>query len=154
MSLTELIKLLKTEYHQSPIEATIFDFEKTQDVKSPEPKYFFRGENRIYEKTNTTLSRLFEKQIFNQYELCEFYSSHFHLYLFLREALWNVSVVEKKNHKNPFIEIAIAGVLQHYGFDTSFLDLTSNIEIAANFAAMNKAGSQGSILVIESYGLN
>ncbi len=154
MSLTELIELLKAKYSQTSIETKIFDFEKVQEVKSAEPKYLFRGENKIYDKTNTTLYRLFEKQVFNQHELFEFYSTHFHLYLFLREALWDISVIEKKNHNKPSIELAIAGFLQHYGFDTSFIDLTSNIKIAANFAAMNKVGSQGSILVIESNSLN
>ncbi len=154
MTLSDLVKYLKEQYPQTSLETEIFDFEKIMEVKSKEPKYFFRGENKLYDKTTTTLSRILEKSIFNQFELFEFYSLHSHLYLFLREAIWNISVVERKEHGNPFIELAIIGLLQHYGFDTSFLDVTSNIDIAANFASMNNSEEKGRLLVIESNGLN
>lgn len=154
MTLTEVVCLLEEKFPQRKITTDIFDFDKKKEIKSLEPKYFFRGESKLYDNTKTTLSRLVEGNKLNQYEWCEFISVHFHLYLFIREAFWGISVVENKDHNKPFIELAIAGILQHYGFDTSFLDFTSDINIAANFASNNNVGEMGRILVIESDSLN
>lgn len=154
MTLSELISYIKEKFPQEEITSDVFDFKNVKEGKGQVPKYFYRGESMLYQDTKTTLVRLYREWNFGQDEWQEYISIHLHLYRFLREALWGISVVDDKEHKNPSIELAIAGMLQHYGFDTSFLDLTSNIDIAANFASMNKIGEKGRILVIESESLN
>lgn len=47
------------------------------------------------------------------------------------------------------MDAGIAGALQHYGFDTAFIDLTSDINVAAFFAAHKRVvGATGQILII------
>jgi hypothetical protein len=154
MTLTELVTFLKKEYPQTIIEANVFDFEKVKNIRCMQPKYFFRGENKIYENARSTFHRMNIESKFNQSELLELCYTHHHLYLFLREAIFCVSIVEKADHGDPQVELSIAGLLRHYGFDTSFLDVTSDIHIAANFALCNSPGQNGRILVINSDTLN
>ena len=154
MNLTELIEQINCNYKQSKIQTRIFDFETIREVESFEPKYFYRGERNLYPDTRTTLVRLLQEKRLKPNEFQEYIYVHHKLYLFLRESLFGISCVETKEHGKPNIELFIAGILQHYGFDTSFLDVTSDLQIAANFASMNNVGSAGRILVIESNSLN
>lgn len=55
---------------------------------------------------------------------------------------------ENQNHPNR--DLAIAGLMQHYGFDTSFLDFTSELSIAAAFAATGSIGDTGQIMVLKT----
>lgn len=126
---------------------------------SPDPRYLFRGERTVYWPSSmTTYSRNLDKKPFIEdvnYLLFGFnrfvdfqYQSH-SLYLFLREAIYDIGVVSPEQYEAE-IDLFIAGIFQHYGFDTSLLDLTDDIQIAANFAAFGKVGDVGQIMVIES----
>lgn len=132
----------------------MFDFETISEIESLEPKYFYRGESDIYSHTQTTLVRLLQAGKLKPRELAEYFFVHHNLYLFLRKSLFGISCFEQEDHGKPNIEIFISGIMQHYGFDTSFLDVTSDIMIAGNFASMNNVGSTGRIFVIESNSLN
>jgi len=154
MNLTELINYLNFTYNQSKIQTRIFDFETIGEIEYLEPKYFYRGESDSYPYTRTTLVRLLQEGKLKPSELTEYIFVHYNLYLFLRESLFGISCVEEADHGKPNIELFISGILQHYGFDTSFLDVTSDLKIAANFASMNNVGTKGRILVIESNSLN
>jgi hypothetical protein len=69
------------------------------------------------------------------------------LYFFLRETLWGISSVDE--HNNAEVEKSIAGLLQHYEFDTAFIDLTSDINVAAFFASFQgQVDDIGQILII------
>ena len=154
MNLTKLTETIGSIYKQSKIRTRIFDFENIRETESFEPKYFYRGENSVYSETRTTLVRLLKEERLKPWEFQEYVYIHYTLYLFLRESLFGISCVETCLNKNARIELFISGIMQHYGFDTSYLDLTSDLKVAANFAAMNTAGSKGKILVIESNSLN
>jgi hypothetical protein len=154
MNLTELIEQINNNYKQSEIRTKIFDFECNQEIEALQPIYFYRGECNSYPDTVTTLVRLLRKDKLKSNELQEYIHVHYNLYLFLREAIFGVSCIETSDHGKPCIELFISGILQHYGFDTSFIDVTSNLKIAANFASMNNIGSKGKILVIESKFIN
>jgi hypothetical protein len=154
MNLTELIEQISRSYKQSKIQTRIFDFETIREIESLEPKYFYRGESNSYPNTRTTLVRLLQEGKLKSDELTEYIYVHHNLYLFLREVFFGISCVETTDHGKPNIELFISGILQHYGFDTSFLDITSDLLIAANFASMNDVGSKGKILILESNSLN
>jgi hypothetical protein len=146
MTLTELVTFLKKEYPQTTVEAKTFNFREMEYTMRLQPKYFFRGEKQLYKNTHSKFCRMNIESKFNRSELLELCFIHHHLYLFLKEARFN--------YGTPDAELSIAGLLQHYGFDTVFLDVTSDISIAANFASRNNIGEKGKILVIKSKTLN
>lgn len=158
-SLSQTIELLKEKYPQELTILKYFDNNTLISPLTPQPKYLFRGERLAEWKTSkSTFSRnLYNKPIFPE---VNYYVSGIHLptfeiindfslYLFLREALWSISIVDRQP-LHPKIEESIAGLMQHYGFDTGFLDLTSDILVAAYFAAGGKPGDIGQIMVLET----
>jgi hypothetical protein len=147
MTLTDAIKFLNTTYPQLNIEIETFDFETKSIKKITQPKYLFRGESSLYSKTETTYFRKLQSNIFNltQWHQIKFATSN--LYLFLRKEFWNISI-DDNSYDDSRVEIYIVGLLQHYGFDTSFIDLTSDLNVVANFCSDSSIGSSGNILVI------
>ncbi|WP_345951291.1 FRG domain-containing protein [Mucilaginibacter sp. PAMB04274] len=158
-TLSQTIENLVLRYPQELIPLKYFDNSTLTSPIVPQPKYFFRGERSAkWETSKSTYSRnLHGKPIFEEVnylvtgihlptlEIINNYS----LYLFLREALWNISIVDRKK-QHPKIEESIAGLMQHYGFDTGFVDVTSDLLVAAHFAACGVPGDIGQIMVLET----
>jgi hypothetical protein len=123
------------------------------------PKYLYRGERSVkWSETKSTSSRkklpehpdfkeinhwitgrhLVGGQLLNPFCICHF----------LREAIWKIPCIDA-NYDDAALDTSIAGMLQHYGLDTSFIDLTSDIRVAGFFAACkSEVGDIGQILII------
>jgi len=160
-SLTTLVEQLKYDFPQESIPLKLFNFQTRQEEMCAQPKYFFRGERSAdWLTSKSTFSRsLLNHDDFREinyfitgkiYPTGMSYSdSRYSLYHFLREGLYNISGFDEL-YDNPKIDEAIAGLLQHYGFDTAFLDITSDIQIAAAFASTGEPGTSGQVMVIAS----
>jgi len=100
-------------------------------VLFPHGQHLFRGENTVYPRTLPSLNRKLE--LFNDVEQKEIYRSiaNMRCYHFI-DLCCKINVV-------PFWEATICDVnfkalAQHYGFETSLLDLTGNFLVALFFA--------------------
>jgi len=149
MNLDELFTKLDLEYSNQYINLETFNFRTLSSEKLKQPKYLFRGEKSIYATTNTTLKRLLNDK--GQNFVNKLKVVNLRLYEYLKLAIWNQNISDDSDSS---IELAIVGIMQHYGFETSFLDLTSNLKVALNFAAQGEVGKKGQLLVIESKKLN
>jgi len=99
---------------------------------------YFKENPPLFEEINYYLTGVHPK--------IPFQTNEYSLYHFLREGLFGVSIVEKSKDTN--IDTFIAGLMQHYQFDTALIDLTSDINIAAHFACAGDIGNVGQILTI------
>ncbi len=156
-TLIEAIKYISENYRQ--------EFSNSQAIETstlfmggPIPKFLYRGEAQLWEKTQSTVTRQQLKDntdfieinywITGRHHLTGTVQNIYSLYNFLRERLYNISVAEE-HFGSPDLDKAIAGLLQHYGFDTSLIDFTSEIGVAAFFATFNsKIGNVGQIFVL------
>ena len=147
MTLSETIKFLKQRYPQSDIDIEGFDPQTKTRRRILQPRFLFRGESSFFCKTETTYRRLIAEQKFDSLQWCEIRQVNYELYIFLRSAIYNLSRIDN-SPDNPFVEHYIAGILQHYGFDTSFIDLTADLSVAGHFASGSDIGSRGRLFVI------
>lgn len=159
-SLIELTNEIHTNFPQESISASVFDFEELKKVIKPQPKYLFRGERtQLWTETKSKFSRnLFGKSFFNEvnywisghhHAIPEEKTNDFSLYYFLRESIFGLTPFDSNPDSN--IELSIVGIMQHYEFDTSFFDLTSDLNIAAYFATLgSNIGDIGQLMIISS----
>ncbi|MNK81759.1 FRG domain protein [compost metagenome] len=157
-TLSELVERLKTDFPQQLIPLKQTDLDRQKQFTVDQPRYLFRGErNAGWMSTKSTFSRFGEKQLdFTEVnywitgvipKIGEYYPDHYRsLYPFLKSALTESEAAVSL----PNIEFTIAAILQHYGFDTSFIDVTSSIDVAAAFASTGKSGEIGKIMVLET----
>lgn len=125
-SLDELVNNLKSKEMQLTDKDT---YNHTGKV----PSYLFRGERKIYDtitsteyrfKKNPKISHSVKKEIFRIMEKC---------------------CKKMKGYGYP-IEL-MSSLLQHYGFSTPLVDVTSSLDVAASFAAHKNRQKKGRILV-------
>jgi hypothetical protein len=156
-SLIEAVDYINKNYRQG------FSDNQTNNVSTlfvggPMPKFLYRGEAKLWEKTqsNASRNRLTDDPDFSEINYwitgrhlkIGVVQNNYSLYNFLRESLYGISVVDEY-FSNPNLDKAIAGLLQHYGFDTCLIDFTSEIDVAAFFASFNSAtGNEGQIFVL------
>ncbi|GAA3934456.1 DUF262 domain-containing protein [Chitinophaga oryziterrae] len=148
-SLQELVEYLKKEYPQKTIGRN----------NKPVPQFLYRGERTIdWTNSSTTYSRNLQGQplfddvnylLTGQHPFLPYQYQEHSLYHFLREAIYDIGVVSKENYEAE-IDVYLAGIFQHYGFDTNLLDLTDAMEIAASFAAWGNPGDIGQIMLLET----
>jgi len=158
-TLDELIQYLKTKHPQEMVDLNVTNFATNSVERKPQPKYLFRGERTIDWKTSpTTFSRnLLGKPILEHVNyLLTGQSIHIpltyqchSLFHFLREDLFNIGICNEEPYSAQ-IDVELAGIFQHYGFDTCLLDLTGDINIAASFASTGSPGDVGQIMMLES----
>jgi hypothetical protein len=161
MTLREAVNFVNKQYPQESIELRDFNLTSLDHEVKIFPRYLYRGERSIkWLETKSTFSRnklshspnfeeinywvtgrhLISGQIINNYGL----------YFFLREQFWNISVIQEIQ-LDIQVDLAIASFLQHYGFDTSFIDLSSDILVAAFFASNGAhVKDKGHLLVLSS----
>ncbi|MCR4763747.1 MAG: FRG domain-containing protein [Lachnospiraceae bacterium] len=92
-------------------------------------RHFYRGENQIYKNTESTLCRkIREYKTYEEQELYRLISDmriaefRYLLGQFLHVQEWNLS------------DILYECIAQHYGMETSWLDITSSYDVALFFA--------------------
>ena len=139
-SLQETILSIQNKYIQGLIELNDYDFSTRQNIISKQPTFLFRGERTKWKETKSTASRknLLVSPTFDEinywisglHKISGQTLNNYSLYMFLRTVL-NTDNVE-----------LIGGLLQHYEFDTSFIDLTSDINVAAYFLHQPKETSE------------
>lgn len=161
ISLTALVEKLDSEFKQDEVLLKLFDFETLKQETILQPRYLFRGERTInWSTSKSTFSRTLMHHThfreINYYitgiipEIGTIYGNGgYSLYQFLKEAIFDVYGLDQRA-ENPKIDLAIAGLMQHYGFETAMLDVTSDITIAASFAATGEVGDTGQIMVLET----
>lgn len=161
MTLREAVDFVNKHYPQELIEFRDFNLTSKAFESKRYPRFLFRGERSIlWKETKSTFSRnnlgnnlIFEEVNYwltGRHLISTEIINNYALYFFLREQFWHISVVQK-TQPDIQIDLSIASFLQHYGFDTSFVDLTSCILVAAFFASSRaKAKDQGQILVLPS----
>lgn len=159
-SLKDLTNDIHLNFPQESVSLEVFDFKEQKKLIKPQPKYLFRGERtELWTETKSTFSRnLLGKPIFN--EVNHWISGHHptnpnfrtntsSLYYFLREAVFGLTPFDQNPDTN--IELSIVGIMQHYEFDTSFFDLTSDLNVAAYFATLgSKIGNIGQLMIIST----
>lgn len=84
----------------------------------PQPLFLFRGESKKYPKPVS--SKIIRESISRKKEMCYYQECFFNIY--------------KKTSKQKYINLRFISFIQHYGFPTSLIDVTSNIDIALYFA--------------------
>jgi hypothetical protein len=160
-SLSELLQQIAKDYPQEMTARQMFNFSTLRQEAVLQPKYLYRGERSSnWPTSNSTFSRtLKDHQWFSEINGLitgihptlgiEYSNSQYSLYSFLTESLVHTPEV-LDNNQDASIQQIIVGILQHYGFDTSFIDVTSSIDIAASFAATGNTGDIGKIMIIET----
>lgn len=158
-SLKETIDVITHEHPQQFVDLNDYDLSSKKMIIKKLPKYLYRGERTDkWSETKSTSSRknlpghpdfkeinhwitgrhLVGGQLLNPFCICHF----------LREAIWNIPCIDA-DYDNAAIDASIAGLLQHYGLDTSFIDLTSDIRVAGFFAAhKGEVGDVGQLFII------
>lgn len=156
--LQDTVASIRAAFPQELIDLTDYDLNTRESVVKKLPKYLFRGERtQEWTETRSTSSRkgLLDSSDFQ--EINYWLAGHGvgqignqnSIYFFLREAIFDISCVYQRTTYDSNIDTSIAGFLQHYGFDTSFIDLTSDISVAAFFAAHEgTVGDIGQLLVL------
>jgi hypothetical protein len=163
MNLTEAVAHIDANYKQEfPVNEVSSTFIPDYGF-GPLPKFLYRGEAQIYNETKSTASRirLLTEPDFNEINIW-LSGRHYptgvllkdnSLYHFIRESIFGVSVVDAETD-DPNIDRMIAGLLQHYGFDTAWVDFTSEILVAAFFASSQSApGSEGRLFILPTSGI-
>lgn len=158
-SLEDLVQLITNDYPMVLEERQLTNMTTHTIERLPQPKYLYRGERTIDWPTSpTTFTRnLLGKNIFEDVNYLltgsalkyDFTYQHHSLFQFLREDLYGIGAINPPDYPAQ-IDADLAGIFQHYGFDTCLLDLTSEIRIAASFAAMGKPGDIGQIMILET----
>ena len=158
ITLTEAIDFIKASYPQRLIIQDDYDIDARAYFNKEHPEFLYRGESSIWPQTRSTFSRhqLSKQSIFpginywltGKHMQLGFQLNHFSLYFFLREAIGGISCIVDDNTSIK-TDQSIAGLLQHYGFDTSFIDVTSDINVAAFFGSCDaKPDGFGQIMVL------
>ncbi|UCS95035.1 FRG domain-containing protein [Echinicola marina] len=159
-SLIDLTNDIHLNFSQEFISLEVFDFKEKKKMLKKQPKYLFRGERtELWIETKSTFSRnLLGKPLFNEvnhwisghhYANPNFRTNTFSLYYFLREAVFGLTPSDQ--NPDPNIELSIIGIMQHYDFDTSFFDLTSDLNIAAYFATLgSNIGDIGQLMIVST----
>lgn len=112
-------------------QGTIIDFPYGKKIITfNSTRHFFRGENQIYEKSFPSLNRKFNYKDEKEKEIYRAVSNL--RILRFNHFIWNFNIV-------PFWEAKLSDVnykalAQHYGFETSLLDLTNDFNVALFFA--------------------
>jgi hypothetical protein len=155
-TLKQLIQTLQIKFPQEFIPLHYFDFQTLQAPLTPQPKYLYRGERTVSWTTSmTTFSRSLKDH--PDFAEINYWTSGlqpvsadvlnpYALYPFLKYALWPTEAVRA----DKMVEIYINGIMQHYGFATSLLDVSSDLLVAANFAATGTLGDTGQLMVLET----
>jgi hypothetical protein len=150
-SLQETISFISDNYPQDSIDLDDFDLLSLTNIKKKQPKFLYRGEKTDWKETKSKVSRnnLINHSDFNEINhwvsgrniRTGHVSNRYSLCFFLREALREISCITQDE--------SIPGLLQHYNFDTSFIDLTSDIKVAGFFASYQaNIGDIGQIMII------
>lgn len=157
MTLTEAVDYIEKVYPQETVQLNDYSFELNSIARISGPKFLYRGErSSSWLECKSTSSRNKTLEHPNIDEITHwifgaangYNQNRYSLYFFLRSLQWGISNVEDQTD-NIQLDASIAAALQHYGFDTAFIDLTSDINVAAFFAAhKGKVGETGQLLVI------
>ena len=112
------------------IEGYILDYPHGRIVKYGQRKYFFRGENKIYDKCYSSLGRIIASDR-SKKELEKFKS-------FLRITKLEDEII-KLNQVWDWLDRMMGDVLfyaiaQHYGLPTNIIDITDDLDVALFFA--------------------
>ncbi|MFX1376777.1 MAG: FRG domain-containing protein [Promethearchaeota archaeon] len=106
------------------------------------PKFLYRGEAEKYPHTYSSYDRLLQQNRFNEREIS-----------FLDKAIQYVghqmnlaSFPSGKTQKSSF---QIQGYIQHYGFPTRLVDITSSLNVATYFVSKLFIGKQGRFCIID-----
>ena len=157
LSLTELVEKITVEFPQEVVLLNYFDFNTLKNALIPQPKFLFRGERtNTWADSKATFSRNLQNH--DSFEEINYWLTGIHiftmhrvnfysLYYFIRESFWpnlEQQLVQSR------VEEYIAVILQHYGFDTALLDVTSDLFVAASFASSGNLGDSGQIMVLET----
>jgi hypothetical protein len=97
----------------------------------PVPDYVFRGESGVYKQTFSSLARL------NASDRAKEDVTHILARL--------VGAFREKWGLGPQEAV---GFLQHYGYPTDYIDVTSDVSVAASFASSLRIGDEGAICVL------
>ena len=148
MTLKESFEFIKKKFPQQNILLPEFDYHSGMMINKLNPKYLFRGESKLYSSTISFFERLIKEKRFNDEQ-----------WKIIKETILNVSVhLTEKFHQllargvpgRGAVITALAGYMQHYGFPIARLDFTSDISVAAFFAAKGcNVGDRGKLCAIE-----
>jgi hypothetical protein len=97
----------------------------------PVPDYVFRGESGVYKHTFTSMARLSASD--RAMEDVAHIRAH---------------VVTAFGEKFGLEPKEAVGFLQHYGYPTDYLDVTSDVSVAASFASSLRVGDEGAICIL------
>lgn len=158
INLTQVIEEIRQSFPQGINQLHDFDLETKQGALRDFPKYLFRGENRVHVTTFSSFGRKKDKLKEMLPEINHWVNGNnsvmqtnlYSLKYFLREALFKISVADTE-YNNSLMDCSLAAAMQHYGFDTSFIDLTADLMVAAHFATSGAtAGDIVSIMVMKT----
>jgi hypothetical protein len=138
MSLTETLALLKQKYFGEIETNAISTYNNEIKGKKIVPAYLFRGENRHNGSLTSKMERFRTNNKINESLRNEIHDIAIFLDKFLREHTVN-------EYKMPLEESAT--LLQHYGFPTEVIDVTSDLNVAASFAVFGNKDGFGRIYV-------
>jgi hypothetical protein len=140
-SLDVCLEHLNTHYRQSVVTIEAKDIDNGEPIRSFEaPKYFYRGENTIFHITSSRHHRVKYSREFNDHVRDEIAKVIRDMKLALMDFL----------HIEAFHALAY---LQHYGFATELIDISSGIDTAAFFASYENPSTEnetGMICVFET----
>jgi hypothetical protein len=113
------------------IDGFIMEYPHGRLLRQAKRTFYYRGESQIYEKTQSSLARRLNKMDLKEEYLIE----EFVAYLRIAEFL---DLLLRFEHTQKFIttgvDLLFEQIAQHYGLETYWLDVTSDLEIALFFA--------------------
>ena len=148
MTLKESLEFLKRKFPQQNILIPELDYDAGMMVPKLNPKYLFRGESKLYPCTQSFYERLIVQRQFNQMQWKEIGIVIIELSVHLTNKFHEILQRGVPGRESIFTELS--GYMQHYGFPISRIDFTSDINVAAFFAAKESiVGERGKLCVIE-----
>lgn len=137
-SMAKCISYIKRNFRQGEIIRNAWDVDTGSGFYHRMPKYFYRGESRVYPSTTSSMHRV--KSSFPKKVQDEIIAVVLHVDSQLQEWLQIDSMLS-------------AGYLQHYGLPTELLDISSSLDTASFFGSyidLNNDFQEGCICVLDT----
>jgi hypothetical protein len=130
-SLIEVVRAIRQRYPQSDVPLRTYNYLREEFEQLPGPRYLFRGENSVYPHTKSAYHRLIDVSQVSQ----EFIEDLLDLVQEILFTLTGRNIPDRDHPNYQLLLNMLGGVILHYGVPIMWLDFTSEVDIAAHFAA-------------------
>lgn len=131
----------KDVFSDNYIDGYLMTYSHGTVIRQPQRSYQYRGENEIFKSSKATLYRKLDQIEDKEKALVE----EFVAYMRIADFLWLLLQLDHtqqfttlqlryNNTKYAHIDLLYEQLAQHYGLDTKWLDITSDLEVALFFA--------------------